>query len=91
MFDSLTVTGAAGAILWHDRVAVELRSWRVARSQADPVWTLTATIARVDKFQARQVPLLFTAPRAGGYWAWPVKEISIGDTNVWARLGSPEQ
>ena len=91
MFDSLTVNGTTGAILWGHGVAVDLRSWRVARSQADPVWTLTATIAHVDKFQARQRPLLFTAPRAGGYWAWPVHEISIGETNLWARLGSPEQ
>jgi hypothetical protein len=79
VFDSLTVTGTTGAILWGYGVAV------------DPVWTLTATIARVDKFQSRQAPLLFTAPRAGGYWAWPVNEISIGETNLWARLGSPEQ
>jgi len=92
VFDSLTVTGGAGAILRGSRAAVELRSWRIARSRADPVWTLTATIARVvDPFQARQTPLLFTAPRAGGYWAWPVQEISIGATSLWARLGSPEQ
>ena len=91
MFDRFTVTGGAGAILWGYRVAVELQSWRIARSQADPVWTLTATIARVDKFTARQAPLLFTAPRAGGYWAWPVHQISIGETNLWAQLGSPEQ
>ena len=91
MFDSLTVTGNAGAILWGYAIAVDLRSWRIARSQADPVWTLTATIARVDPVQARQRPLLFTAPRAGGYWAWPVQEISIGSLNLWARLGSPEQ
>jgi len=92
VFDSLTVTGTAGALLLGSRPAVELRAWRIARSQADPVWTLTATIARVvDPFKARQTPLLFTAPRAGGYWAWPVREISIGQTNVWARLGSPEQ
>ena len=91
MFDSLTVTGNAGAILWGYAIAVDVRSWRIARSQADPVWTLTATIARVDPVQARQRPLLFTAPRAGGYWAWPVHEISIGSLNLWARLGSPEQ
>ena len=91
MFDHFTVTGDAGAILWNHRVAVDLRSWRIARSQANPVWTLTATIAKVDKFQSRQTPLLFTAPRAGGYWAWPVQQISIGETNLWATLGSPEQ
>jgi len=91
VFDNFTVTGGAGSILWGYRVAVELRSWRIARSQANPVWTLTATIAHVDKFQARQTPLLFTAPRAGGYWAWPVQHISIGETNLWATLGSPEQ
>ena len=91
MFDSLTVTGTAGAILWGHAPAVELHAWRIARSRADPVWTLTATIARVNKFQARQTPLLFTAPRAGGYWAFPVQQISIGDTTIWAQLGSPEQ
>ena len=91
MFDHFVVTGTAGAILWGHAPAVQLSAWRIARSQADPVWTLTATIAHVDKCQARQRPLLFTAPRAGGYWAWPVHEISIGETNLWARLGSPEQ
>lgn len=91
MFDQLTVTGGAGSILFGHRVAVGLQSWRISRSRADPIWTLTATIAHVDKFQARQAPLLFTAPRAGGYWAWPVHQISIGATQLWAQLGSPEQ
>jgi len=91
VFDSFVVTGGAGSIVWGYHDAVVLRSWRIARSQADPVWTLTATIAHVNKVQAQQRPLLFTAPRTGGYWAWPVHEISIGDTNLWARLGSPEQ
>jgi hypothetical protein len=56
-----------------------------------PVWTLTATIARVDAFMARQRPLLFSAPRAGGFWIWPIEEITIGTTTLTARLGPPEQ
>ena len=92
MFNSLTITGGAGSVLWGYRVAVELQSWRIVRAKAEGgVWILSATITRIDKFQARQAPLLFSAPRAGGFWAWPIETIAIGETSLRATLGPPER
>ena len=92
MFDSLTVHGGAGSILWGYRVAVELTRWSVVRTKAEGGrWILSGTIARVEKFHARQAPLLFTAPRPGGFWAWPIDAIDIGETSLRATLGPPER
>lgn len=92
MFDSLTIHGGAGSVLWGYRVAVELTSWRITRVKAEGgAWMLSATIARIDKFHARQAPLLFTAPRQGGFWAWPIAAIEIGETSLRASLGPPER
>lgn len=93
MFNSLTVHGDAGAILFGARVAVDLKAWRITRTKAEGGhWMLSATLgAKVDRFQARQAPLLFTAPRAAGYWAWPVQALDIGETSLRATLGPPER
>ena len=92
MFESLTVTGGAGSVLWGARVAVEVKRWTIRRVKSDGGhWILSATIARIDKFQARQAPLLFTAPRANGFWMWPIDAIEIGETNLRAYLGPPER
>jgi hypothetical protein len=92
VFDSLTITGGAGSVLWGSRVAVELAAWTITRIKAEGGdWILSGTIARIDKFHARQAPLLFTAPRSNGFWAWPVDAIEIGETNLRAHLGPPER
>ena len=92
MFDALTIRGVAGSVLWGARVAVEVINWRITRIKAEGgAWVLHATIARIDKFQARQAPLLFTAPRPQGFWAWPVDAIEIGETSLRAYLGPPER
>jgi hypothetical protein len=92
VFDSLTIHGGAGAVLWGSRVAIELTSWRIVRIKAEGgQWLLSATIARIDKFHARQAPLLFTAPRAGGFWAWPIAALDFGETSLRAHLGPPER
>lgn len=92
MFDTFTITGVAGSLLWGSRVAVEVTRWRIRRVKADGGdWILSATITRIDKFQSRQAPLLFTAPRPGGFWAWPVDAIEIGETSLLAYLGPPER
>jgi hypothetical protein len=92
VFQSLTIQGGAGSLLWGSRVAVELTSWRIVCTKAEGrQWILTATIGRVDQFQARQTPLLFTAPRAGGFWAWPIEALDIGETSLRASLGPPER
>jgi hypothetical protein len=89
VFHELTVHGGVGSILWGSRVAVELRTWRIVKVEKQ--WILSATVARVDRFQARQAPLIFTAPRAAGFWCWPIVAIDIGETSLRASLGPPER
>ncbi len=91
MIQHLTLHGGAGSILWGYREAVLLRSWRIAQDKKK-VWTLTGATARVDAFQARQKPLLFTAPHAksrNGFWAWPVERLEVGVGKIVAVLGPP--
>jgi len=92
VFESLTIHGGAGSVLWGYRVAVELKSWRITRVKDEGgAWILRGTIARIDKFQARQAPLLFTAPRPHGFWAWPIQKLALGETSLRAELGPPER
>jgi hypothetical protein len=88
VFDSLIIHGGAGSLLWGHRVAVEVSAWKIARIEGR--WILRATIARIDRFSARQAPLLFTAPRVGGLWAWPIVKLDLGETNLRATLGPVE-
>jgi len=92
VFDSLTIHGAAGAVMHGYYEAVVVTSWRITRVKTEGGhWVLRATIARIDKAQARRAPLLFTAPRPGGFWAWPIDAIDIGETSLRAHLGPPER
>ncbi len=90
MFSSLTLHGAAAEILWGYRSAVALKSWRIAKDKKG-AWILTGVVARVDAFQARQKPLLFTAPRDKGFWAWGVEQLTVVGSQIKATLGPPEQ
>lgn len=95
----LRLRGTTGAVLWGYREAASLKSWHIVHHAPDRThdarWTLTAVFARVDKFQLRQRPLLFSAAKEGmkGYWCWPLDtaSIQIGDTHMTATLGPPEQ
>jgi hypothetical protein len=93
-FHHVQIRGAAGDLLWGYRSAAAVTSWTIRKGQ-DGRWILTATLARVEPFQVRQTPLLFTAPREGtrdGFWAWAVEELlQVGDGRLVARLGPPEQ
>jgi hypothetical protein len=89
MFRQLTVRGEAGALLLGYQPAVTLRRWTIART--DGQWTLTGTIDRIDRFMARRGPLLFTAPRQQGFWAWGVESVQVGTHSLVAKLGPPEQ
>ncbi len=93
MFTSLTLHGGAGTILWGHREAVRLRSWRISQNQKSKQWTLKGTAERIDAFQSRQTPLLFSAPRDKGFWCWAIEKLDV-DTfglQVVARLGPPER
>lgn len=95
MFDKLTLRGSTASINWGYRSAAALRAWTVTRAKDEltgrVLWTLQAALGpQVDHFQLRQRPLLFTAPRRGGFWCWPVREVYLGDTRVTANLDPPE-
>jgi hypothetical protein len=97
MFQSIRLFGTTGTILWGEYVpAAELRAWTIRHHRPDRThdarWTLTATFSRVtNKFALRQRPLHFSAPRAGGYWHWPLEpqSIQVSDTTLQATLGRP--
>lgn len=97
MFESVTIHGAAGAIVWGYQEAALVRGWRIYYHRPDPAhdgkWRLTATITRVDKVMIRRRRLLFTAPRDRGRWCWPLEptSVQVGDTTLVAILGPPEQ
>lgn len=88
MFEKFAMHGEAASLVWAYHTAATLTSWRVTKTP-DKQWTLTATVARVDPFQARQRPLLFTAPHEKGRWAWEVQELHLGDGTLTATLGPP--
>ncbi len=95
MFESLTLRGGAGTILWGHREAVRLRSWTITQDKKSKAWRLAGITERVDAFQARQRPLLFTSPRENcrnGFWAWAVEgPIEIANGRIAATLGPPER
>jgi len=94
VFQSLTLHGGQASLLWGYHTAAVLRKWKIARNDAGQ-WMLVAAIERLDAFQLRQRPLLFTAPRQGahdGWWAWGVEgEVQVGTHRLVAYLGPPEQ
>ncbi len=94
MFTSLTLRGTKGAVLWGYREAVVLRSWTISQDKKSKAWRLVGAPERVDAFQARQSPLIFTAPREksrNGFWMWPVERLEVGVVKIVAILGPPER
>lgn len=89
MFRRLRLKGTTGTVVWGYRTAVVLRAWSMARHEGQ--WRLSGRVARVDPFLSRQRPLLFTAPRRGGFWAFPVMDLQVGTEQLSARLGPPER
>lgn len=95
MFGKLTMRGQQASIAWGYRQAATLGTWTVRKDVDEKtqraVWTLTARLGtQVDRFQLRQRPLLFSAPRKGGFWVWPVRTLHVGETTLLADLGPPE-
>ena len=89
MFRGLRLRGGAATLLFGAREAAVLSTWAIGKREGD--WILAGTITRVDTFLVRRSGLLFTAPRAGGYWAWAVLSVDVVGTHVRAKLGPPEQ
>lgn len=90
MFTTLALHGGAATLLWGHREAAVLGAWRIERA-ARGRWQLSATVTRVNPYHVRQRPLLFTAPRARGFWAWGVESVTVGPRTLQATLGPPEQ
>lgn len=88
-FLNATVRGAAGQILWGYRPAAWLRSWTISKEHGQ--WRLRGTADRIDAFQLRQKPLIFTAPRGKGQWCWPVTSVVVNQQQIIGTLGPPEQ
>jgi hypothetical protein len=91
MFKNIALTGVSGSLLWGYHTAATLTSWRVSRPEHAKEWTLTGTVTKFDPFQARQRPLLFTAPREKGRWCWEVKDLRVNERQLTATLGQPLQ
>ena len=92
LFDALRIHGTSASILWHYHTAVTLDTWAIVRVKGQ--WTLSGTCTRVERFMVGQPGLLFTAPREGshrGYWAWGIESLRVGQREIIARLGPPEQ
>lgn len=91
MFETLTLRGDRGAILWGHTAAATLGRWRIRRVEGQ--WFMVAKpTARPNAFGLRQRALLFTAIRDDkGFWAWPVVSVNVTDDRILARLGPPEQ
>ena len=95
MFNKLTVRGQRGALVWGAGEAARLGGWVASRPQRGHAWTLRASLAWSDSYRLKQVPLLFTAPRASrpaGLWCFPVipQSLRITGTALTAQLGPPE-
>jgi hypothetical protein len=91
-FSTITLRGVQGRLVWGYRTAAELSVWSIHRPNTpEGQWTLTATIATVDRFSVLQRPLLFFAPRRqGSHWCWPIRRLDFGEGRVIATLGPPE-
>ncbi len=90
MLQRVTLRGTAGALLWGHRTAAQVQAWAIKKRKHG--WVLTATVGHADAFQCRQRPLLFSAPRGGGFWVWPlVAPPQIAGGTLVAELGPPEQ
>lgn len=90
MFSNVTLRGAQASILWGHRTAVALRSWTIRKEQGQ--WILRGAVERLDAFQIRQRPLLFSAKREKDFWAWGIEQMKVTTLReVVAVLGPPER
>jgi len=89
---ALRVHGTEGRLLLGGlSTAATLGPWSIRNGKG--AWHLTATYRTVDRFLVRQRGLGFTAPKAKGFWWWPVVSLTIDDASksVRATLKPPEQ
>lgn len=103
MFDHVTLRGvgsadggAQPAVLYGYQQAALIWQWTITKERDRKtrviVWRLRASVVRHDKFLLRPSPrLVFTAPRRGGLWCWPiVGDLALSGSQLVATLGHPE-
>lgn len=100
MFRTITLRGTSATLAWGYRTAAALSAWTISKTldevKGTHTWTLAAALGpQCDRFQVRQAharrELLFTTPRKGGFWVWPVHTVTVGERRLTATLGPPEQ
>jgi hypothetical protein len=94
LFNSVTVGGPRGSLVWGAGEAAVLGRWSVRRDEHFR-WTLSARVERADSYRLRQIPLLFQAPRVAkpaGLWCFPVlpNTLRLEGAALTAALGPPE-
>jgi hypothetical protein len=89
VFRQVTITGQGATLVWCGQTAAVLGRWSIAK---DPKkgWQLQAALTRADRYCVRQRGLLFSAPRLGGFFCWPVLELVLTPGTVRATLGPIE-
>jgi hypothetical protein len=95
VFNKLTVRGHRGALLWGAGDAARVGAWSATRPERGRAWTLRASLTWSDSYRLKQLPLMFTAPRASrpaGLWCFPVipNSVRITERALTAQLGQPE-
>lgn len=84
----LVLRGGEATIAWAWHTAAVCSAWSITRRPG--TWSLVATVQRSDPFKLQQRPLLFTVPRKGGHWCWPVKSVNVRGPRLTAALGPME-
>jgi hypothetical protein len=86
---AVTLRGQEATVVHVYQTAAVCKTWTVYRSEQG-AWTLRAEVTRADPFRLRQGPLLFRAPRVGGYFQWPIVAATLEHPrSLTASLGPP--
>lgn len=84
----LTIRGVVARLEWGYFVAAAINGYTVTRDGEE--WKARGTVVLADAFNLTRRPLRFVAPTQHGEWVWPVREHTIVDGRLTARLGPPE-
>lgn len=89
MFRELDAHGGEAVVTWSYHTAAVCRTWTIHKTEQGR-WSLEATVLRADPLYLRFRPLIFSVPRNGGRWCWPMRAVSLMGTTLTAALGPME-
>jgi hypothetical protein len=96
MFTTLQLHGGTddkmdATISWRWHTVVVCRGWHVQKNEQGQ-WSMMARVVRADPFKLQQAgtELRFNVPRQGGHWSWPVRAVTVTDSQLTAALGPME-